>query len=180
MKKVYLILIIIPLFSISYCQSWSYKAGENVFDGKYKIASVVGKGGKFPYNSPVFVINNFKNETINIYISDVGYAGCDNKVAIIKFAGDSSTYKFAIKTNSDKDTWFIDYLYYSTDEDYINWIKLLDNLKKYSRMYIRLSSDCGQTDLEFPLIGSTAAINFVASDYINKIKQEELSKTKKN
>ena len=59
MKK--FILLLFLTFSLnSFTQSWKYNSGGNAFDGKYKVAYVIGKCSDFPYNNPVLTINNFE------------------------------------------------------------------------------------------------------------------------
>lgn len=170
MKNSILLSLIILISTFSFGQSWSYKSSLNQFDGKYKTASIVGIGGKFPYNQPVFVINTFeKSNRINIYVTNVGFAGCDNKVALIKFDRDSFINRYTISTNSEGDTWFINEQYIADDETYT--AKLLEEIKQHSKMFIRLSSDCGQGDYEFPLKGSSTAINFIAGDFLNNVEK---------
>jgi hypothetical protein len=178
MMKNILIVLLASVFTISFGQNWNYKSGVNAFDGKYKTASTVGKGGKFPYNDPIFVVNLFDNNNLNVYISNTCYAGCDDKKAYIKFDGDVQMYTYSISTNSENNSWFIDYQRYSSDYDSVSMIKLLDKIKLHSKMFIRLSSSCGQYDYEFSLKGSTAAINFVAGNYIAKIKQNDFAQKK--
>ena len=163
----------IMFFRCVFCQSWNYSTGENTFDGKYKTAYVKGQGGKFPYTEPTFVVNNFSDNNLNIYFNNAGYAGCDNKIALIKFNNDTCKYFYSISTNSGKDVWFIDDQLYSRDEKNLNLAFLLNKIKSRSKMYVRLTSDCDQLDFEFSLNGSTGAINFVAGDFLAKIKKDQ-------
>lgn len=168
-------IIIVILTSIANGQNWKYTSKENAFDGKYCAASIIGKGGKYPFNNPSFVINFFeKDNTLNIYIADAGYAGCDNKKVIIKFNGDNNLYEFNATTNNDKDSWFLEFSY-EDKENNISVFKLLEKMKGNAKMHTRLISDCGHGDYEFSLNGSSSAINKVTSSYyakVNKIKEE--------
>ena len=166
MKRIILITFSLVLTFSLFSQTWKYKSEESPFDGKYKFSSVIGSGGEFPYNNPVFVVNLFiESEIMNIYLSNAGYAGCDNRIIYIKFDGDQNIYAFYSKTNSEKDIWF---LQSSSEISSISLIELLDKIKAHNHMFIRLSSDCGQTDYKFSLSGSTTAINFVTAKYIKE------------
>lgn len=156
-------------------QKWNYRSDESAFDGKYRICYVMGSGNEFPYNNPLFVVNLLENNRLNVYLQDVGYAGCDNKMAYIKFDNDSKVYTFKVLTNSDRDTWFLQENIRNSQPS-LYMIELLEKLKAHNKVYVRLSSDCGQNDFMFPLLGSSVAINYVASDYIKKQKQILLSK----
>jgi len=179
MKK-YLILFAFIIFIINttYAQRWTYKSGGNAFDGKYKTSSIKGSGGEFPYTSPYFVVNYFENsEQLNIYVSNAGSAICDGKIVYMKFDNDEKLYQFKVSTNADEDLWFLEKYY--NDESTLSKVELLNKLKSQNRIYVRLRSDCGQTDYEFSLAGSSAAINYVTAEYFNKLKQIELAKKKK-
>lgn len=78
-------------------------------------------------------------------------------------------YNFNASTNSDRDIWFIG----SGD---IHRTNLLEKLKTHSSMKIRLSSDCGQSDFVFSLLGSSAAINFVRKEYLVVAEQDRLKR----
>jgi hypothetical protein len=173
MKKMIFTTILLVTSLLVFCQNWSYNNGGNAFDGKYKYAQVVGSGGEFPYNNPIFTINYFENSNdLNLYFSKVGYAGCDGKEISIKFDSDDNIYTFDVSSNSDKDTWFISF--YSWHEYKINEIELLERFMKYSSFDVRISSDCGQSDYKFSLSGSTNAIKYVAKEWLEKKKEEQL------
>lgn len=172
-KSVLLFVFILLLSNINFGQKWTYSSGGNVFDGQYKTSSIVGTGGEFPYNNPVFVVNLFENEQLNVYLSDAGFAGCDNKVAYIKFDNSEELLTFEITTNQNQDIWFLK-ANSREKEASISIIDLLEKIKGHKTMYIRLYSDCNQSDYKFSLTGSSMAINFVASDYINNLKDREL------
>lgn len=46
---------------------------------------------------------------------------------------------------------------------------LLDLIKRHNKMYIRLSDDCSIMNMEFPLSGSSRAINFVYGEQAAEI-----------
>jgi hypothetical protein len=169
------LIFIIP----SHAQKWTYKLSGNEFDGQYKTAKVIGSGGNFPYQSPSLVINYFvRDNNLNIYLANAGYAGCDEKSMVVKFNNDEKLYAMNASTNSDNDLWFIDDNYYS---DLTN-INLLQKLKEHSFVFFRIKSKCGQTDYKFSLSGSTKAINYVAANYIqvlgerNRVEEERVNR----
>jgi hypothetical protein len=45
-------------------------------------------------------------------------------------------------------------------------------------MYVRLKSDCGQSDFEFLLSGSSVAVNDVSTDYLNHLEELEQEKAR--
>lgn len=154
--------------SFSFSQEWKFKALNDPFDGKYKSASVVGTG-VFPYNNPLLVINYFeKDQSLNIYFNQVTYAGCDNLIIYIKFDNEEKIYEYDASTNSDRKSWFIST--YAIESD-----SLFNIMKSKNKMHVRLISNCGKDDYEFPLKGSTIAINFVTKDYFVAMKQIKLT-----
>jgi hypothetical protein len=166
-------LVIVTLLSnliigISFSQKWSYTSGSNAFDGEYKTASIVGKGGLFPYNKPLFVVNIFSDNNLNIYITNAGYAGCDNKIIYIKFDSESLIYSFTVTTNSTHEGWFLNKNIY--DSSSLTNLELIENLKLHNKIYVRLSSDCNQSDYEFSLVGSSVALNYIITEYLKKKK----------
>jgi hypothetical protein len=174
-NNVFLIVFVLILSNNNYGQKWTYSSGGNVFDGQYKTSSIIGTGGEFPYNNPIFVVNLFENEKLNVYVGDAGFAGCDNKIAYIKFDNSEELYTFNISTNQNKDIWFLNEDY-RKKETSISIIDFLEKLKNHNILYIRLYSDCNQRDYKFSLSGSSVAINYVVSDYINKLKESEIQK----
>ena len=179
MRKLILLAILILIFSTNmYCQKWTYSSGGNAFDGKYKTSSIKGVGSDYPYNSPFFVVNCFEQSNINIYISDAGYAGCDSKIAKIKFNGNDTIFTFSSSTNSDNDVWFIHESSDNYSEDHtLSESQLLKRMMKYNKMFVRLSSKCGDSDLEFSLTGSTQAITYVLPE--NYFETQELLRLEK-
>jgi hypothetical protein len=74
----YFFLLISPIVN---GQNWTYSSGNNAFDGAYRTSSVKGSGGSSPYNTPRLFINYFQEQNLlNIYITNAGYAGCDNLI----------------------------------------------------------------------------------------------------
>jgi hypothetical protein len=139
-------------------QKWIYSEGENPFDGKYRTSIIQGKGREFPFVKPNFMVNYFeKSNKVSVYIRDVGYAGCDNKIVKIKFDKNDTIYTFGAIANKNENIWFLNEIAYLN----ITIQQLLEKIIKCTKMYIRISSDCGTNDLEFSLQGSAEAIKFV-------------------
>jgi hypothetical protein len=182
MNKNFLIIVVIFFISTNaLSQRWSYEKGGDAFDGRYRTALIEGSGSDAPYNEPLFVVNYFKkNKNINVYISEAGYAGCDNKIIKIKFNNNDTIYTFDVSTNSDKDVWFL-HEFDSNFYDYTTITKdqLLKKLMKYRKLFVRISSDCGESDLEFSLNGSANAINFVLPDNYFAIKKQKKIETRR-
>ena len=152
---------------------WKYKSGSNQFDGSFKMSYVIGKGGKFPYNSPTFVINRFESRDINVYLTGIGYTGCDYNSIKISF-GDNKIYEDnGVTENSDRDALFIEGFREMTMLEFINMVK------SKSKMYVRFSNRCGQSDYVFGLSGSTKAIDYAIGSWIREqegiIQEEKLS-----
>jgi hypothetical protein len=153
---------------LSHAQKWTYKSAGNEFDGAYKVAKVVGTGGKFPYQSPTLIVNYFaRDKSLNIYLTNAGYAGCDDKSILLKFDNDEKLYSMNTFSNSDNDVWFLDDSYNSD----LTTTDLLQKLKAHSFLYIRVESGCGQADYKFSLSGSTKAIDYVTVDYLEELSE---------
>jgi hypothetical protein len=137
-----------------YSQSWKFNKDKDPFEGDYSSAYIVGAGSKEPYTSPLFVINYFdKEESVNIYFSDVGYSGCDNKT--VKIAFDLSDTILTFETTSDKNNeiWFL--------VQKQGFESLIKSVKSCRKMYVRIESDCNFNSLEFTLKGSSSAVEKV-------------------
>ncbi len=156
--KLFLTFTSLLIFNTAFCQKWSYKNGENAFDGKFKYAHIQGFGSEFPFNNPILVINCFEGHFYpNIYIRDIGYAGCDNKIIKIKFDEIDLTYEFRAETDKNENNWYLQEI----DRKNGSFHQLIKKIASHKKMYIRASSDCRQIDLAFSLNGSAEAINFV-------------------
>jgi hypothetical protein len=153
-----------------HCQTWKYESIENASGGKNILASVVGKGYEYPYTDPVFGISRFDKGEINIFVTKVACACCDNLYAIIKFDKSSTSYLYKVTTNNKKDAWYIKWNKFEELKE------LLNNIKSHKIMHVRLKSDCGQNDFDFLLSGSSVPVNDVTTDYVNYL--EELEKEK--
>jgi hypothetical protein len=168
MKK-YTTTILLLLCFVSYGQ-WSYNSGISDFDGTYRTSSVTGRGGSFPYNNPILVVNKFENTEFSLYISGAGYSGCGNKVIFFKFNGNENIYEsYSVKSDSNNESWFI-----GSMED-IQKFQLLELFMKHSSVSVRMQSDCGSKDYIFSLGGSTKAINYVlGKEYIRNLREKSL------
>lgn len=157
---------------------WKYQTVIDEFDGKIKTCYVIGVGSEFPYESPKFVINkrivirdtakktnyqkykerNIKpaEDTINIYISDVPYSGCEVNNAKIKFDTSETVFFPKISMNPDRKEWFMEIL---NEDEFHEFFRLL---KTGRQMTIRLYSNCiSEYTARFSLNGSGAAIDYV-------------------
>lgn len=163
MRRKILLLFFITLTFKSFSQ-WSYKTVKSDFDGTYKRAIVVGSGGEYPYKNPYLVVRYGKENGLDIYISDAGYSGCDNRQVLFKFNGDDEKYKSKyINEGANSDSWFISSLENSS------LFELLDKFMKHSYVSVRLSNDCVLKDYRFTLSGSSNAIkNIIPKEILNK------------
>jgi hypothetical protein len=175
MRRKILLLFFITLTFKSFSQ-WSYKTVKSDFDGTYKRAIVVGSGGEYPYKNPYLVVRYGKENGLDIYISDAGYSGCDNRQVFFKFNGDDEKYKSKyVNEGANSDSWFISSLENSS------LFELLDKFMKHSYVSVRLSNDCSLKDYRFSLGGSSNAIkNIIPKEILNKgilaaTKKKELS-----
>ena len=158
MRRILLLLFFITLSFESFSQ-WSYKTVKSDFDGTYKRAIVFGSGGEYPYKNPYLVVRYGKENGLDIYISDAGYSGCDNRQVFFKFNGDDEKYKSKyVNEGANRDSWFISSL------ENFTLFELIEKFKKHSYVSVRLINDCSLKDYRFPLSGSTKAIYYVISN----------------
>jgi len=172
MKK---LLFILLFTSISYSQSWKYSTFESDFDGSYKLARVYGTGGEFPYKNPDLVVLRYSTGSINIYISDAGYSGCDNKKVKFKFNNDDEIYTTSsVGGGANNDSWFINSM------NDISERQLLEKFTKHNSVSVRLISNCSSKDYKFSLSGSTKALNNVLGyGWLKKELEKEEERIKK-
>lgn len=138
-------------------QVWSTIKGGNAFDGEYIAAMVLGDGYEFPYLEPYFVVNYYKSsQSLYIYLVDAGYSGCDNRYVYVKFDTNDTTYVFRAGTNPENDKWMFEEM-----DGLTSLATLVQMMKKYSKAYVRISSDCGSSDFDFTLRGSSRALDQV-------------------
>jgi len=158
---------------------WIYQTVNDEFDGKIKTCYVVGIGSEFPYENPTFVINkrivsqdttkktnyqkykecNIKpaEDTLNIYISNVPYSGCEVNNAKIKFDISETIFFPRISMNPGRKEWFMEIL---NEDEFHEFFRLL---KTGRQMTIRLYSNCiSEFTARFSLNGSSAAIDYIS------------------
>lgn len=153
--------------------TWVYNKGGNKFDGTYKTASVIGKGGEWPYTKPTFVINTFNDNKINLYISGIGYTGCDEQTLWVAFNDDETIYKTkTITSNIEDDAIFFRYF------ENLSMLEFIKKLKEHKGFDLRYTSSCKQVDLSFTLKGSLKAINYATDKHLNEIKQKNKEEEK--
>jgi hypothetical protein len=141
-------------------QTWTYANKTSDFDGSYKIVSANGYGGEFPYQSPRFIVRNTGGR-IDLYISNLGYTGCDGNELIIVFDSKRKYYvtNSLLIESTDKDALFISGIRESGNSEVLTIYHLLDEVKKSSKMSVRFRSDCKTNDFFYKLDGSTSALN---------------------
>lgn len=181
MKKLLLLFTFLLLSVVGLnAQTWSYTNKTSDFDGSYKIVSAYGYDGGFPYETPRFIVRNTGGR-IDLYISNLGYTGCDGNELIIVF---DSKRKYYVSTgllieSTDKDALFIAGIRESWNGQVLTIYHLLDEVKKSSKMSIRFSSDCKTNDFFYKLDGSTSALNKMFGSRIqDEVKSFEENKIK--
>jgi len=185
MKK--FILLLFLTFSLnSFTQSWKYNSGGNAFDGKYKVAYVIGKCSDFPYNNPVLTINNFEERNLNFYISNSGhYSDEDDVEVLFIFDAEPNTIYSSDKISLSKDNETIFLISFKTDKTdkimFVDEVEFIEKFKKSSKLDVRIKSRFKDRDMLFSLSGSSNAINYVITPkflkYLkdNEIKQKKVS-----
>ena len=136
MKKLLLLFTFLLLSVVGLnAQTLSYANKTSDFDGSYKIVSANGYGGEFPYQSPRFIVRNIGGR-IDLYISNLGYTGCDGNELIIVF---DSKRKYYVSTgllieSTDKDALFIAGIRESWNGEVLTIYHLLDEVNKSSKL----------------------------------------------
>ena len=173
------LIFFLTLFSINIisAQSWSYESGGNVFDGKYKTASVQGRGTDSPYYKPLLVINLFNENSLNFYVSSAGYFSQSSDVEILWIFNNEPDIIYTTDDYSiSKDGKII---FFSSFKNTITGDKLFkleyfEKLKSAGKVDVRIKNDYGKNDIVFSLSGSTKALDYVISKkYKDKIKADE-------
>ena len=83
MQKLILLFLFFPLVSFG---QWTLSESNDPFDGKISLVKQKGFGGEFPYENPVLIIRyRHLSEQLDIYIDDLGYAGCSNNIIYASF-----------------------------------------------------------------------------------------------
>lgn len=157
-------------------QTWKHKVKYSDFDGKYDIVYANGYGGSYPYEDPQFIIRN--DGADELFISDLGYTGCDNNSLLIVFDR-SRRYRIYGGPSTDNEAFFL-YKYYEdgTGEELTKY-HLLMEIMKSSRMSIRFENDCKRNDFYYRLDGSTSALTKMFGRKIqNEVKTFEEDKVK--
>lgn len=147
-------------------QTWKHKVENSDFDGRYDWVYAIGYGGSFPYQNPQFIVRN-KTED-ELYITGLGYTGCDNNSLIIVFDS-SRRYKAYGSPSTDNKALFIESLFSEVNGDKLTIYHLLQEIMKSSKMSVRFENDCGIRDFYFKLDGSTSALTKM---FGSKIKNE--------
>lgn len=173
MKQLVTFVLLFLFVPFATSQNWTYKSTGNDFDGKIRTARIDGKGGEFPYNTPSLIINYFESDkSLNFYIIDMGYTGCDNNLAVFIIDGSKRFKTTSISDNAENTALFFETFESTNSIEYSNLqlLEMLQLLQSGSRLSIRVSNDCYQRDFTFTLSGSTAAINYVLGrDFENEL-----------
>lgn len=169
MKKFIASIVSIFIIQLSYSQTWQYSSKGNAFDGKYKMAYVDGYGGEFPYDDPYLALTKYENKKdINIYIADAGSYDSRQGVSVYLIFDNEPDIKYkalGLSYSTDKSAIFFYSIspppYVSFDNN-LGKKKIIEKLKKASKLYVRIEDDYyGTRDLNFSLKGSTNALNFI-------------------
>lgn len=152
---------------------WTYRSGSNKFDGSYKVAQVIGKGGEWPYKDPTFNIIRWNEDEPDIYIGNIRYTGCDDATIEITFNDNKEIYAYDANPSINKNAAYIDFSKLYSWRNSISMVELVELLRNENRLYIRYADNCGSEYYEFSLSGSTKAINFVAKEYFEELKEEK-------
>ena len=147
-------------------QTWKYKVKYSDFDGRYDLVYATGYGGSFPYQNPQFLVRN-KSED-ELYISGLGYTGCDNNSLILVFDR-NRRYKAYGTPSTDNKALFIESVFTEGSGERLTIYHLLREIMKSSKMSVRFENDCGMHDFFFKLDGSTSALTKM---FGNKIQNE--------
>ena len=154
----FLILISLILGQDICAQNWKINVGESDFDGKYTSAINRGTGGAYPYNSPALIINRFNDGSINFYLTDFGYAGCQGNEVVFLF-DKSRKYEGVFTVNEENNILFFK-SFFKDDNVVINE-QVYNELLKSQRLALRVSNSCFSRDYVFNLSGSSSAIDKV-------------------
>lgn len=155
-------------------QNWLYSAGEDVFDGKYRTAKIIGTSTDNTFKTPVLVLNRFEtSENYNLYISDFGYF-CDDPKLEIKFDDSPLTFFINLSEDNQQSAIFFKAVVIQEENDLrrnSNKFELLDAMMKKSTMYCRFTDKCSNTRMVFSLSGSGKAIRYVYGDQADEINE---------
>ena len=150
---------------ISFSQSWEFSEEGNPFDGKYKIASIIGQGSSHLNKSPILFIKKFDDDEIEFSISP-GFFANSNTIVLFNFDEKENIYESLENYYSDDGR----IIFKNLD---ISFYEMFKEMKNGNKLWIRLKDDYEQNDMSFSLSGSSKAINFVINkELFEKLKQE--------
>ncbi|WP_209399814.1 hypothetical protein [Pseudozobellia sp. WGM2] len=157
MRALLYLFLFYPFIAFS---QWNTGQEENVFDGKYRFAYVIGNGGDFPFNKPKLSIIRFEDSPPQIELSEIGYSGCSRNTIRIKFNDDEGIINCDNPhANVNKDAIHFPYFENLSKENFF------ELLKTKNKVYIRFVSSCGLTEYNFSLSGSSSSIDYVLQGY---------------
>lgn len=168
MQKLILLFLFFPLVSFG---QWTLSESNDPFDGKISLVKQKGFGGEFPYENPVLIIRyRHLSEQLDIYIDDLGYAGCSNNIIYASF-NDNPDNVFSYDLIASKNNTAV----FFKEKQYF---ELLSNLMRFSAVTIKFSNSCDDKRFKFNLNGSSNAINNLLekTTKYNKKAQEENKK----
>lgn len=177
MKRIYFLSVFYFVFSNGLnAQTWKHKVKYSDFDGKYDFVYANGYGGSYPYEDPQFIIRN--DGADELFISDLGYTGCDNNSLLIVFDR-SRRYRIYGGPSTDNEAFFLYKFYEDGTGEELTKYHLLMEIMKSSRMSIRFENDCKRNDFYYRLDGSTSALTKMFGRKIqNEVKTFEEDKVK--
>ena len=177
------LILILTLFTstIIFSQSWTFKSGNDAFDGNYRTASVIGAATDYPYNKPILVVNYFeKNNDINFYLGNSGYFSDSSLNTVLWVFNNEKEviYESSARILSDDGkTIFLREFKNKVNEQFISPLEFINKLKEASFVSVRVDGEFGDNDIRFSLKGSSKAINYVISE---KVFEDEKKQKKQN
>ena len=167
--------VLFSVFGLN-AQTWKHKVKYSDFDGNYDLVYANGYGGSYPYENPQFIIRN--NGSDELFISDLGYTGCDNNSLLIVFDR-SRRYRVYGGPSTDNEAFFLHRFYEDVTGEELTKYHLLLEIMKSSKMSIRFENDCKINDFYYRLDGSTSALTKMFGRKIpNEVKTFEEDKVK--
>lgn len=179
------LILVLTLFTstIILSQSWTFKSGNNAFDGNYRTASVIGAATDYPYNKPILVVNYFeKNNDINFYLDNSGYFSDSSLNTVLWVFNNEKEviYESSVRILSDDGkTIFLREFKNKVNEQFISPLEFINKLKEASFVSVRVDGEFGDNDIRFSLKGSSKAINFVIPEKNMNSKIEKIKKERK-
>jgi len=180
--KIKLLFIAILITHLLSAQTWKYKSGGNAFDGKYRTASVEGKGNDYPYNDPVLVINLFNEESLNFYITNAGYFPDVTEIEILWILSDEKDVIYSstdFTLSDDSKTIFLSSFINTSTGETMYKLEFIEKLKLANKVDVRVRNNYGKNDINFSLLGSSIAIDNVITNEFKKKRNEEIKAYKK-